>query len=85
MLSHTFRSQLLMDGSYGRLGFVATQSDVLQPTEIMTALQLPRTASVQDCANARNAFTAQRIQKDFLQGLAEMARDAGEEVSDAPP
>ena len=46
MLSAQFRSQLLMDGSYGKLAFVATQSDVLQPSEIRRSLGLAKNATI---------------------------------------
>ena len=41
MLDHNFRRQLLMDGSYGSLVFVATQSDVLQRSEVIASMGLP--------------------------------------------
>jgi len=80
LLSHQFRSQLLMDGSYDRLCFIATQSDVIQASEVRSMLDLPRGASVSECAAARNQFTRDRLQRDFLDGLIEMAENAGEEV-----
>ena len=34
MLGESFRRQLLMDGQYGSLAFIATQTDILNKTEI---------------------------------------------------
>ena len=68
MLSKQFRSQLLMDGSYGRLCFVATQSDVIQAGEVRSTLHLENDATIAECAAARNHFTTTRIQEDFLSG-----------------
>ena len=58
MLDHSFRRQLLMDGSYGSLVFVATQSDVLQRSEVISSLKLPRETSLTDCARARCKFVS---------------------------
>ena len=85
-----------MDGSYGKLAFVATQSDVLQPSEIRRSLGLAKNATISgashaeaalwlmsdaaECATARNTFTSERVQADFIAGLEEMAQDAGEQV-----
>ena len=33
-----------------------------------------------ECATARNTFTSERVQADFIAGLEEMAQDAGEQV-----
>eukprot|EP00301_Raphidiophrys_heterophryoidea_P005572 c12327_g1_i3.p1 GENE.c12327_g1_i3~~c12327_g1_i3.p1 ORF type:complete len:851 (-),score=232.50 c12327_g1_i3:423-2975(-) len=78
MLDANFRQQLLMDGSYGSLVFIATQSDVIQRTEVIKSLGLSELASVRECALARNAFTKQRILSDFYEGLQEMSITAGE-------
>lgn len=83
MLDHSFRRQLLMDGSYGSLVFVATQSDVLQRSEVISSMRLPNDTSLTDCAKARCEFTEARIQSDFLDGLEEMGRAAGDEVDRA--
>ena len=83
MLDHNFRQQLLMDGAYGSLVFVATQSDVLQRSEVQQSLQLPRHTSLAECAQARNDFTKQRIQTDFIDGLVEMGRASGDVVDRA--
>ena len=42
MLDHSFRRQLLMDGAYGSLIFVATQSDVIQRSEVLYPLSSAR-------------------------------------------
>lgn len=76
MLDHSFRRQLLMDGSYGSLVFVATQSDVLQRSEVISSMRLPNATSLTECAKARCDFTEARIQSDFLDGLEEMGRAA---------
>ena len=99
MLGESFRRQLLMDGQYGSLVFVATQSDgappppttrfvqcfglfvytlpftsVLVPSEIAANLGLSRADNtVAQLAEARNAFTRGRIEKDFIDGLVESA------------
>eukprot|EP01043_Picozoa_sp_COSAG02_P026763 COSAG02_NODE_1551_length_11961_cov_19.841173_11_plen_98_part_00 len=76
MLDHSFRRQLLMDGSYGSLVFVATQSDVLQRSEVISSMRLPNATSLTECAKVRCDFTEARIQSDFLDGLEEMGRAA---------
>ena len=78
MLDHNFRRQLLMDGNYGTLVFVATQSDVLQRTEVIRSLGLPRDSTLADCAAARCKFTETRIQSDYIDGLEEMGRASGD-------
>lgn len=77
MLGESFRRQLLMDGQYGSLVFVATQSDVLVPSELRSNLGLPKSHTPAQLAAARNAFTRERIQADFLDGLAEMEAAGG--------
>ena len=83
LLGEQFRRQLLMDGQFGSLAFVATQSDVIQRSEAVQSLHLPERSSLRECARARNAYTARRLASDFRAGLHEMARDAGESSSDA--
>jgi len=83
MLGEGFRRQLLMDGQYGQVLFIATQSDVLVPTELADNLRLPHSTPVAQLAAARNAFTRTRIQDDFIEGLAEMAQAAGERADRA--
>jgi hypothetical protein len=83
MLGESFRRQLLMDGQYGALLFIATQSDVLVASEIADNLKLSRSSPVSTLAAARNAFTRERIQKDFIDGLAEMSAAGGEKVDRA--
>ena len=78
MLGDSFRRQLLMDGQYGQLVFVATQSDVLVASEIADNLRLPRSTPVAQLAAARNAAVKRQLQSDFVEGLAEMAMAAGE-------
>eukprot|EP01051_Picozoa_sp_SAG22_P013016 SAG22_NODE_1412_length_4477_cov_8.593878_4_plen_262_part_00 len=77
MLDHSFRRQLLMDGAYGSLIFVATQSDVIQRSEVIRSMGLPSDTGLRACAQARCDFTRQRIQQDFYDGLEEMAKLAG--------
>lgn len=82
LLSKDFRRQLLMDGKLsGALAFVATQTDLLQRSEIIKSLKLPRATTTEECAVARNTFTKQRLQSDFYDGIAEMASVAGDHVS----
>lgn len=83
LLGENFRRQLLMDGQFGSLAFIATQSDVIQRPEAIRSLHLPEESSLRQCARARNAYTAQRLAADFKAGLREMARDAGEGGGDA--
>jgi hypothetical protein len=40
MLGNAFRRELLMDGQYGQICFIATQSDVFQKSEIKRSLRL---------------------------------------------
>ena len=69
MLEEGFRRQLLMDGQYGQIVFVATQTDQILPSEIAKNLRtLPQDATVEECARARNTFTKDRIKQDFLDG-----------------
>ena len=84
MLNKTFQRQLMMDGKMSdSMVFVATQSDVLSTPEVVRSLGLPESATVLDCARARNRFTAARIQRDFIDGLMEMAERAGDTVDRA--
>jgi hypothetical protein len=63
MLSESFRRQLLMDGQYGQIVFVATQSDDLHASELRNnlGLDLPPDMPLKErrvkCAAARNAYT----------------------------
>ena len=77
MLSESFRRQLLMDGQYGALLFIATQSDSLTPSEIKDNLRLPPSATPAQCAAARCEYTKRRIQADFYDGLVEMHTASG--------
>jgi hypothetical protein len=83
MLDHSFRRQLLMDGAYGSLIFVATQSDVIQRSEVVRSMGLQRDTDVRGCAQSRCDFTAARIRTDFHDGLEEMGRLAGDAVDRA--
>ena len=78
LLGEQFRRQMLMDGQYGALAFVATQSDVIERSEAIRSLKLPPTATLSECAEARNAYTQRRLKHDFLAGLREMAEQAGD-------
>ena len=68
MLGESFRRQILMDGQYGNMIFVATQSDNLLRTEIAENLGLEGDASIEECATKRNEYTKARIQEDFIDG-----------------
>lgn len=83
MLGEHFRRQLLMDGQFGALAFIATQSDVLDRSEAVRSLRLPAGTSLLQCAQARNQFTVQRLKQDFHAGLREMAAQAGSADADA--
>ena len=72
LLGEQFRRQMLMDGQYGALAFVATQSDVLERSEAVRSLRLPATATLRECAEARNEYTRRRLKQDFHAGLKEM-------------
>eukprot|EP01047_Picozoa_sp_COSAG01_P072502 COSAG01_NODE_11546_length_1906_cov_185.612064_1_plen_390_part_00 len=78
MLDHNFRRQLLMDGSYGTLVFVATQSDLLQRSEVIRSMRLPDDTSLSDAAAQRCQYTKTRVQSDYIDGLEDMARAAGD-------
>ena len=70
-----------MDGLFGSMAFVATHADLINRTELIRNLGLPKTATKEECAKKRNAYTKARIKADFRAGLEEMASRAGEEVS----
>ena len=72
LLGEQFRRQMLMDGQYGALAFVATQSDVLERSEALRSLRLPEKATLRECAEARNEYTRRRLKQDFHAGLKEM-------------
>ena len=78
LLGEQFRRQMLMDGQYGALAFVATQSDVLERSEAVRSLRLPLAATLRECAEARNEYTRRRLKQDFHAGLKEMAEEAGD-------
>ena len=63
MLGESFRRQLLMDGQYGQLLFLATQSDVIVRSEIAKSLGLSSAAPLPTIAAARNEYTRKRIQR----------------------
>ena len=78
LLGEQFRRQMLMDGQYGTLAFVATQSDVIERSEAIRSLRLPAGASLRECAERRNEYTRRRLRQDFKQGLRELAEQAGD-------
>ena len=82
MLGENFRRQLLMDGHFGSLAFIATHSDVLQRSEAVRALRLDKDATLRQCAIARNRYTTRRLRADFGAGLRELAEQAGDRLSD---
>jgi hypothetical protein len=49
----------------GELAFVATQTDLLTPSELIENLRLPEGATARTCGLARNAFTKASVSKDF--------------------
>ena len=55
MLGEQFKRQLLMDGHFGSLAFVATHSDVLRRKEAIRSLKLPEDATLAECAAAPGA------------------------------
>lgn len=84
MLGEQFRRQLLMDGQFGSLAFVATHSDVLNRSEARRAFpSLPADATLSQCAAARNTYTCARLRRDFGEGLRELAEAAGDEITPA--
>jgi hypothetical protein len=83
MLGEHFRRQLLMDGQFGALAFIATQSDVLDRSEAVRSLRLPAGTTLRECADARNQYAVQRLKQDFGAGLREMAAQAGSADADA--
>lgn len=52
-------------------------------TEVAESLGLGEDAESHEVAAARNAFTRDRLQNDFLDGLEEMAQQSG--VTDMDP
>ena len=78
MLNHRFRQQLLMDGNYGQIVFIATQSDILQRSEVIHTLGLSHESTLTECAVARCNYIEHRMQSDFIDGLVEMSRASGE-------
>lgn len=77
MLGESFRRELLMDGQYNQVCFIATQSDVQNRSDIKRSLGLDAECTAKECAVKRNEFTKDRILKDFYAGLEEMARHGG--------
>ena len=45
MLGESFRTHLLMDGQYNSLAFIATHSDIINQTEIIQNLHLPKNST----------------------------------------
>eukprot|EP00961_Rhodomonas_salina_P245282 3314279-Rhodomonas_salina.1 len=81
MLGQSFRRQLLMDGQYGSLAFIATQSDEFQRSDVIRSIGLHPDSTIEQCAMARKEWVRTRIQNDFYDGLEEMQRLAGEQVN----
>eukprot|EP01114_Cavostelium_apophysatum_P012584 TRINITY_DN2852_c0_g1_i1.p1 TRINITY_DN2852_c0_g1~~TRINITY_DN2852_c0_g1_i1.p1 ORF type:complete len:1432 (-),score=454.04 TRINITY_DN2852_c0_g1_i1:258-4553(-) len=77
MLGESFRRQLLMDGQYGTLAFVATHCDQGERSELIDNLDLAPDTTFREAAKARNNFTKNRIKEDFKLGLEEMSTLAG--------
>eukprot|EP00435_Cladocopium_sp_Y103_P031285 s1043_g7.t3 len=68
MLSERFRRQLLMDGHYGRLAFVASCTDELTLSELKRNLKL-KDVSKETAAALRNASAKEKITTDCFAGL----------------
>ena len=64
LLGESFKRTLLMDGAYGRLIFVATQSDVLQRSEVVRALKLDAGSSREGSSFLSSMFN----KKDVSEG-----------------
>lgn len=60
LLSLPLRKVLLESGYAGQVGFVATQSDVFNPSEIIDNLKLPPEATPLQCALARKCVAVSR-------------------------
>ncbi|CAK9043648.1 unnamed protein product [Durusdinium trenchii] len=69
MLSERFRRQLLMDGHYGRLAFVASCTDELTLSELKRNLKLKGDVPKEKAAALRNASAKEKITADCFAGL----------------
>jgi len=65
LMSLPLRNALLGSGFAGGLAFVATQTDLLTPSELIENMRLPADSSSLACALARNAFTKSSVTRDF--------------------
>lgn len=68
-LTSDLKQELVRNGRFGELAFVATQTDILEASEIADNLGLPPGTSKADCARARNAYTKRRVLADFYLGV----------------
>ena len=68
----------MLDAGYNKIVFAATQSDNILRSEIAGNLGLPQDTPLLDCAVARNRFTKERIQKDFIDGWVVSGKGIGE-------
>ena len=69
LLSLPLRRALLTSGFLGEVAFVATQSDIFTPSEIVDNLGLPAETGLLDCALARNEFTKAYLTKSLYRAL----------------
>ena len=69
MMPLPLRKALLERGFVGEFAFVATQTDLLTPSELIQNLRLPPDSSARTCALARNAFTKTSVSRDFYADL----------------
>jgi len=70
LLSLALRTQLCKHGFTGQLIHVATQTDQIVRSEMLENLSLPEDTDVLGCALARNAFTRNKLTRDFFHGIA---------------
>ena len=86
LLGTTFRRMLFMDGmasapgeggaSAGGLAFIATQTDEVLGSELAQNFGLSESTRA-EAADRRNKYCKMRIQKDFLDGVAEVQAASG--------
>ena len=81
LLGQEVRRQLMMDGHFNHLCFVATQTDVLNPDETIENLNLAEDTSREGCALQRNSYIKERLLNDFYEGIREIQESAGEETN----
>lgn len=84
LLSESFWRQVVMDGRHASasLAFVCTQVDVLNRVELERNLKLEETATLRECALARNKYSTKRIQADYVAGLREVMMAAADAEGD---